>query len=379
MARMPSTFFAAAFLALCVSASAFAQAEKYTLDALDRWQKVADVDPASEEAQLLAARRALLNGEASRAKNLANAFIERYPLSRYRADALLIRGDATLAEGDEYEALFDYEEIARRYAGTDVFIPTLERELEIATSYAKGLKKRLFGTVRILDASEEAQELLIRIQERLPGSELAERAGMELSDYYFNRREMMMAAESYRLFIENYPRSAQVNKARLRLIYAYIAGFRGPEYDASGLLEARAKLRSLQALQPGLAQQVGAAAILSRIEESEAAKFLSTASWYLEVNDPISAEQSIRRLVQRHPTSIATLEALRIVPDVLKQVPESVVKNAPDYRAMRRALLKVDWDEMPAAETIPPAFTPPPPSEPAPQPDASGAPKEAAK
>jgi hypothetical protein len=134
----------------------------------------------------------------------------------------------------------------------------------------------------------------------------------------------------------------------------------------------------------GLAQQVGAAAILSRIEESEAAKFLSTASWYLEVNDPISAEQSIRRLVQRHPTSIATLEALRIVPDVLKQVPESVVKNAPDYRAMRRALLKVDWDEMPAAETIPPASippasTPPPPSEPAPQPDASGAPKEAAK
>ena len=163
------------------------------------------------------------------------------------------------------------------------------------------------------------------------------------------------------------------------MIYAYIAGFRGPEYDASGLLEARAKLRSLQALQPGLAQQVGAAAILSRIEESEAAKFLSTASWYLEVNDPISAEQSIRRLVQRHPTSIATLEALRIVPDVLKQVPESVVKNAPDYRDIRKALLTVEWDQMPAAETIPSASIPPPPSDPAPQPDAASAPKETAK
>jgi len=353
MPRRPFTFLAATCIALGATSLGFAQAEQYTLDSLDRWKKVADIDPASEEAQLLAARRALLNGEASRAKNLANAFIERYPLSRYRPDALLIRGDATLAEGDEYEALFDYEEIARRYAGSEVFIPTLERELEIATSYAKGLKKRFFGTVRILDASEEAQELLIRIQERLPGSELAERAGMELSDFYFNRREMMMAAESYRLFIENYPRSAQVTKARMRLIYAYIAGFRGPEYDASGLLEARAKLRSLQALQPGLAQQIGATAILSRIEESEAAKFLSTASWYLEVNDPISAEQSIRRLVQRHPTSIATLEALRIVPDILEQLPESVVKNAPDYRALRKALLKVEWDEMPSAPEIP--------------------------
>lgn len=343
----------AALAALSAATLCFAQSERFVLDALDRWKKVADVDPSSEEAQLLAARRALLDGEATRAKNLANAFIERYPLSRYRPDALLIRGDATLAEGDEYEALFDYEEIARRYAGSEVFIPTLERELEIATAYAKGLKKRFFGTIRIIDSSEEAQELLIRIQERLPGSELAERAGMELSDFYFNRREMMMAAESYRLFIENYPRSAQVTKARMRLIYAYIAGFRGPEYDASGLLEARAKLRSLQALQPGLAQQIGAPAILSRIEESEAAKFLSTASWYLEVNDPISAEQSIRRLVQRHPTSIATLEALRIVPEVLQKCPESVARNAPDYRAMRRALLKVEWDETPAAAEIP--------------------------
>ncbi len=346
---------AAALAVLACSSTVLAQAERYELDALDRWTRAAEIDPASEEAQLLAARRALVNGEASRARNLANAFLERLPLSRYRADALLVRGDATLALGDEFEALFDYEEIVRRYAGSEVFIPALEREFEIARSYARGLKKRLFGTVRILDASEEAQELLIRIQERLPGSELAERAGMELSDYYFDRREMMMAAESYRLFIENYPRSPQVTKARLRLIYASIAGFRGPEYDASGLLEARARLQSLQALQPGLAQQVGTTALLARIEESQAAKFLSTASWYLEIGDPISAELSVRRLVQRHPTSIAAIEALRIVPSILAKVPESVVRGAPDYRALRKEVLGVEWDEMPDA---PPAAEP---------------------
>ena len=327
--------------------SAAAQTETYQLDTLDRWQKVADVDPPSEEAQLLSARRALVNGEVSRAKNLANAFIERYPLSRYRADALLLRGDAKLAAGDEHEALFDYEEIARRYYGSSVFIPTLEREFEIAQSYANGLKKRFFGTFRLVDASEDAQELLIRIQERLPGSELAEKAGMALGDFYFDRREMMMAAEAYSIYLENYPRSAGVTKARLRLIYAYLAGFRGPEYDASGLLEARAKLRSMQALQPGLAQQIGATSVLVRIEESEAAKFLSTANWYLEVNDPISAEMFIRRLVQRHPRSIATLEALRIVPLVIARLPQSVIREAPDYRALRKSLLGVEWSDIP--------------------------------
>ena len=371
--------------ALVAASTAQAQSETFRLDTLDRWQKVADVDPSSEEAQLLAARRALVNGEASRAKNLANAFIERYPLSRYRADALLIRGDAKLAGGDEYEALFDYEEIARRYYGSDVFSPTLEREYDIAIAYAKGLKRRFFGTFRIIDASEDAQELLIRVQERLPGSELAEKAGMALADFYFDRREMIMAAEAYSIYLENYPRSAGVTKARLRLIYAYLAGFRGPEYDASGLLEARAKLRSMQALQPGLAQQVGATSVLVRIEESEAAKLLSTANWYLEVDDPISAEMFIRRLVQRHPRSIATLEALRVVPDVLKQVPESVIREAPDYRALRKSLLGVDWDETPAmvdpeGEELPdpalaPGATPAPTPAPVPTPAAPAAAK----
>jgi outer membrane protein assembly factor BamD (BamD/ComL family) len=345
--RSRSTALAFALLATVLTQTTHAQSERYELDALDRWQKVVATDPTGEEAQLLNARRALVQGEASRAKNLANAFIERYPLSRYRADALLIRGDAKLAAGDEHEALFDYEEIARRYYGSDVFIPTLEREFQIAESYANGLKKRFFGTFRLIDASEDAQELLIRIQERLPGSELGEKAGMALADFYFGRREMIMAAEAYSIFLENYPRSAQVNKARLRLIYSYLAGFRGPEYDASGLLEARAKLRSMQALQPGLAQQIGASSVLVRIEESEAAKFLATANWYLEVNDPISAEMSIRRLVQRHPKSIATLEALRLVPTIVAKLPASVVREAPDYRTLRKELLGIEWDQMP--------------------------------
>ncbi len=314
------------------------------LDQLDRWEKTAEADPASEEAQLLNARRTLALGEASRAKNLANAFIERYPLSRWRADALLVRGDAEVALGDEYKGLFDFEEICRRYSATETFIPALEREFEIAKAYAHGLKKRFFGTIRFLSSHDDAEELLIRVQERLPGSQLAEQAGMELADFYFRERDLQLAAEAYKLFLENYPRSPQIPKARLRLIYAYLSGFKGPQYDASGLLEARGRLRTLQAIEPSLADQVGVDGILIRIEESEAAKILSTANWYLEIDDPISAELFIRRLVLRHPTSLATLEALRIVPGILPLLPKSILTSAPDYKSLREKLLGIPWE-----------------------------------
>jgi outer membrane protein assembly factor BamD (BamD/ComL family) len=332
----------AATIALAMAPRAGAQ--EFRLGDDDLWAEKLD-DPEGERAQLRAARAALERGEAGRARNLVNRFLELRPLSPLRAEALLIRGDAIRALGDEYEALFDYEEICRKYAGSEVFVSALERELEIGTLYANGKRRKLWGLFRIVDASDDAQEILIRVQERLPGSELAERAGLVLSDYYFRVGELDLAATSYELFLENYPRSPEYTKARLRLIYSNIASFKGPEYDARGLTESKLRLRDLQTLDPALAQQVGAEAILVRIYESEANKMLSTANWYWQAGDPISAEMFLRRLVQLYPDATATLEALRVIPEVLERVPENVVRTGPDWRALRAARLEIPWEQ----------------------------------
>jgi outer membrane protein assembly factor BamD (BamD/ComL family) len=329
----------AGVLALIPAAAAAPQEIRFELGEDDEWVRVAEAEPDEDSSQLLEVRRALGLGEPERAFNLVNGFIERSPFSEWRPQALLLRGDARVAMGDEYEALMDYEEIARRYPGSAAFVPALEREYEIASAYAAGLRRKLLGTFRLIDASDEAEELFIRIQERLPGSTLAERAGMSLADFYFDRRDLFMAAEAYDIFIQNYPQSTQIDKARLRLIYSFLANFRGPDYDALGLLEAQARLRELQVVRPALAQKVGAEALLVRVYESDAAKMLATADWYRRTGDPISAEYTIRRLVEAYPASIAALEALRTVPDLLRQMPASAVAQAPDYAALREAML----------------------------------------
>ncbi len=333
-------------LAACLALAAAPRlaAQEFRLGDDDLWAERLD-DPEGERAQIRSARAALERGEPGRAKNLIDRFLELRPLSPMRAEALLIRGDAITALGDEYKSLFDYEEMCRKYPGSEFFVTALERELAIGIAYANGKRRKLWGLFRIVDASEDAQEILIRVQERLPGSELAERAGLALSDYYFRVGELDLAATSYELFLENYPRSPEYTKARLRLIYSNIAAFKGPEYDARGLTEARLRLRDLQTLDPALAQQVGAEAILVRIYESEANKMLSTANWYWQSDDPISAEMFLRRLVQLYPDATATLEALRVIPQVLERVPENVVRNGPDWRALRTARLEIPWED----------------------------------
>ena len=356
-----------------IACGAFAQGD-LKLSSDDRWVPPADSDPESPASQLRQAQLALARGDASRAYNLATGWLDRFPANPLRAHALLLKGDALLAKGDEYTALFDYEELAQRYPGSDVFVIALQREYEIAKAYANGLRKKFFGTFRWLNADDdETQEILIRIQERLPGSQLAEQAGMELADFYFRKRNLPLAAEAYDLFVQNYPRSLNVEKARLRLIYALCGSYKGPKYDARGLFEASARLKELQALDPITAQRVGADALLVRIYESEATKILYEAGWYEFMGDPISCELYIRRLVTQYPKSIAALLSLREIPKVLSQLPSEVRKqiqtNGPDYPKLRKELLGLDWetpaDQAPNVNEAPTLDEPPtgPPSE----------------
>jgi outer membrane protein assembly factor BamD (BamD/ComL family) len=324
-------------LSVSLASSAIAQ-NQYTLSEQDTWKQTRSLDPNTPEGNLAEARTALAAGDAKKADELASAWIEKYERHPLMPEAYLLRGDALVAQYEEYAALYDYEYVARMYAGSEAFVTALEREFKIAKQYAEGGKRKLWG-IRWVSAEEEAEELLIRIQERLPGSRLAELAGMELADYYFNKRMMGLAVDAYALFIENYPRSEQVSKARRRLIYAHLASFKGPEFDARGLNEAKVQLQELSAQTPVEAQRVGADALLTRIDESNAAKMLETARWYWRSGNAIATEQMIRRLVQKHQRSVAAAEALRMVPEILPHLPRRILDQAPNYEAMRAALL----------------------------------------
>jgi len=316
--------------------AAFATAQTtYRLDERDTWQATEQDEMTPAEAALERARRALASGRAERAATLATQWLERHENHPLAAQAHLIRADALFEQQEYYQSLFDYELIARRYTGSEVFVTALEREFEIARKFASGTKRKLWG-MRIASAEQEAEELLIRIQERLPGSRLAEQAGIFLADYYFSNREMSLAKEMYSIFIENHPESKHLPRARRRLIYAYLADFKGPAFDASGLYDARALLQDLRRMQPLAAEQLNARGIMTRINEMDALKRLRTAQWYLKTGDPIAAELTLRRLIQRYPRTVAAGDAVALMQEqVLDMLPEPMRAELPDYKALR--------------------------------------------
>lgn len=300
-----------------VFAAGGASAQPKTYELVDGRWVVAESQPQVQgDPALVQARERLASGSDDAAVKMLDEWFEKNPDPRGSMvpEALILRGDAHLAGGDEYRALLDYERVARDFSGTDALPIALERELRIANLYLNGLRVKLWGLVRIDSGRPLAEEIIIRINERLPGSRLAEQALLDLAEYYYRERELRQAADAYDIFLKLFPKSDKRQLAMQRRLYANIAKFKGPKYDASSLIEAQAQIEEFAAEFPAQAREKGLDdALTARLDESLAAEMLETARWYLRVNDPVSARLTLNRLVRAHPRTQAAIDAQAIM------------------------------------------------------------------
>ena len=143
---------------------------------------------------------------------------------------------------------------------------------------------------------------------------------------------MRLANEMYQIYIENFPRSPHINKAKARLVYTRLGTYRGPAFNDTGLIDSRRELVELQFTNPRLASIINSDGLITRIDESLGQKMFHVAKYYLETNNPIAAEYTVRRLLQTHENSTASIEALELlVPKILPQLPPIVLDDIGDF------------------------------------------------
>jgi len=266
-----------------------------------------------------AARKAIVEGKPSRAKSMLDDWISASEGTDHprMAEAIYLRGNANLALDEEYDALYDYERLVREYPASEFFASALEREFDVAKLYLNGRRKPgIFGW-RLDSGVPIAEEIIVRIAERLPGSKLAERAILELADHYARAPELRMAVETYDVFVRLFPRSPMRAKAMQRRIYATVAQFKGPRYDVRVLKDAAVQIEDFAAEFPAQAQSAGLTdGLVARLDESAASGMLSQAQWYIDRDDPVSGRLALVRLVRRHPKTSAAHEALAIIQQI---------------------------------------------------------------
>ena len=141
------------------------------------------------------------------------------------------------------------------------------------------------------------------MQERVPGSILAERAGFALMEFYFREENYRLTADMAAIVLENHPTTPQADLARRRIVDANRRLWKGPENDLSGLEEASSILSYFIAEDPVAAQRINSAQQLREVQEDLVQSEWSTAQWYLRSGDPVSARRmksAVWRPVRRH-------------------------------------------------------------------------------
>ncbi|MCC5823794.1 MAG: outer membrane protein assembly factor BamD [Phycisphaerales bacterium] len=312
---MPRPILTPILALLLLAGPLFAQATEFTLEDDGVWAQTDAPEPGTDEHVMWQARRHLAEGRPGQAVTVLSGWLDEHGRTRnpYLAEAYFLRGEARLANDREYQALFDFETVIRDFSATPYYARAVQREYEIGMAYLGGLRRRFLG-MRIENARPLGEELLIRVQERLPGSALAEQAALDLAQHYYDRRELKLAAEMYSIFRSNYPDSEHLRFAMLREIECNIARFKGPRYDGSGLIDAKILIERYRQRYPGESARTGIMDGLETwVDESAAQHALENARWYLRTKDEPSARFLLVRLINRHPGSDAAAEAVGIM------------------------------------------------------------------
>jgi outer membrane assembly lipoprotein YfiO len=198
-----------------------------------------------------------------------------------------------------------------------LYLPTLEREYACADAFLSGYK-RLFMGLRILPVTDDALQLLDRIQDRQRGSAIAEKAGLRVADYYYFAGKFPEAIDAYSDFLKRYPYSQFTRKAEIRRAEASLGSFRGVLFDFTPLYDARERMATITETYPQSAEQLQSRAVDDRIYQLEGLKDLEIARYYFRAGKKHASAYYYKRVIENWPDTSYAQDARR---ELLARIP----------------------------------------------------------
>jgi outer membrane protein assembly factor BamD (BamD/ComL family) len=313
---------------ICLATACYAQTapsptqpatgESFELRNGQYWERVSNptTAPVTDETLDRAGQLVEHNNNAAAKKLLIN-WLKREQTSPLRDRALYLLGLANYQYGDRIESFYNFDELMDKYNDSKYYYSSLEKQYQIADAYLSGYKRRFLG-IPLLSAADEAVEMMFRIQQRSPGSPLAEKALKRTADYYYADAQYDLAVDAYQAFIDRYRRSPDIPQVRLKKAFAELAQFRGTKFDPTQVINARTSLEELAIDDPDLARQENLVAVIDRIDAALARKVYQTAQFYRRTHEPEAAAYTLDYLVKYYPQSPEAQKAKGELPQLPK-------------------------------------------------------------
>jgi outer membrane assembly lipoprotein YfiO len=273
-----------------------------------RWIDVTDPTTQEVDQSLLRIEDLLQSGRYEEARKSAINWVKYNKGSPLYDRGLYLVAEALYQYGDRIKAFYYLDQLMDQYPESSLYYQALEKQYQIADGFLSGYKTR-FLKIPMFSATEEAIEMMFRIQQRSPGSPLAEKALLRTADYYYANADYDLAELAYGRYVENYPRSPTTPRVKLRQAYSNLAQFRGLKFDVTPVIDAKAQLEGIVAQHPDLAAEENIPSVIDRIDRTFARKLEVTADFYKRTNEPRAAAYTYQYLAKNYPESVEGMKA----------------------------------------------------------------------
>jgi outer membrane assembly lipoprotein YfiO len=217
---------------------------------------------------------------------------------RHVASLQYTRAKGYEAGGNFIGAANAYRELIEQYPDSKEVASALDGLYRTASRILEeGGKRRLFGESNY----SRARRFFKFLSERLPFGEKAARVEYKIGLSYFHDGDFPKARLHYRRVIENYPRSAHVEKALFGIATTYLIQSTAPPRDQTMARRAREEFKNFGRLFPDSPLQKDAKEKLNLLNKQLAEHLYRIGTFYMKQGEPAAAKIYYESILKDYP------------------------------------------------------------------------------
>jgi outer membrane protein assembly factor BamD (BamD/ComL family) len=278
------------------------QAETMRLNPQGQWQNLAN-DPQGQYIMAMSDVKQKLSsgskGEALKALQKLKADFADFggpDLDAY------IEAETLYAKRNWTKATKKFQAFVKAWPESPFYTRANERLFSIGTAFLRGQKRQVLWVLR-LPAFDEGVTIMRDIADRAGTGPMGLRALTVLAETYEKKKRYPEAYEVWSEVADKWPTGDIGEKALLRMAQCLHAAYKGPDYDASWLVSAKAYYEDFRNRYPSKAQAINANETIAVIIEQQAYKNYTVARYYDKTDHPLASNLYDQLVLNTWPDS----------------------------------------------------------------------------
>lgn len=215
-----------------------------------------------------------------------------------------VEAEMLFAGGKFDKAVRSYDRFLDAYPESEFYESVLERQFQIGTAYLGGQKRKILKLFKVR-AYGEGVKIMERIADRAGDRPIAKRALVAAARSYEKRGKFIAGYEKWSEISSLWSTGDVAREALLGMARCMHASYRGPRYDAAGLVSARDYYQRFKLEYSTLAEEIGVDEILAQIDEQIAYKQYEIGRYYDKTGSRLAANLYYQHVREDWPGSTA--------------------------------------------------------------------------